>query len=131
MRRREFIVSTLAVGATAATPSRAATPSIQYSVAVLPPDRGLSGGQVMLDTTVQFIDKADIEQKYRDVLLNFKNDNPSVDLTDPSSFVVVAKPKHEPGAFEVADCLCQCGHEGSCGGSGGGTKAKAQAKSKS
>jgi hypothetical protein len=137
MRRREFLTSTLAVGATAATPAGASTPAKQYSVTMLPPDRGLPGSEVTLeppiDTTVQFIDQADIQQRYRDVLLHFRHDNPAVDLTDPNSFLIVAKPRQEPGAVEVADCMCQCGHAGSggsgpCGGGGGGSKAKAAAK---
>ena len=123
MRRREFLASALAVGALPAGAARAAVPSTQYSVTVLPPASRLPGGQVTLeppiDTTVQFVAKADIERKYQDILRDFKNDNPSVDLTDPNSFLIVAKPKHEPGAFDVA-CQCKCGDLTSCSGSGGG-----------
>lgn len=124
MRRREFFASALAAGAAAATPGHAASPSIQYGLTILPPDRRRPGAAVKLespiDTTVLFIDKANIERKYQDVLMKFKADNPSVDLSDPSSFLIVAKPKLEPGAVEVADCMCQCGSKGGCGGGGGG-----------
>ncbi len=123
MRRREFLASALAVGAIPATTARAAVPSTKYSVSVLPANPRLPGSQVMLespiDATVQFVAKAEIERKYQDILLDFKNNNPSIDLTDPSSFLIVAKPKHEPGAFDVA-CQCKCGDLTSCSGSGAG-----------
>jgi hypothetical protein len=123
MRRREFLASALAVGALPAGAARAAVPSTKYSVTVLPPASRLAGGQVTLeppiDTTVQFVAKAAIERKYQDVLFDFKKDNPSVDLTDPSSFLIIAKPKHEPGAFDVA-CECKCGDRTDCTGSGHG-----------
>jgi hypothetical protein len=120
MRRREFLASALAVGATPTGTARAAIPSTKYSVAVLP---RLPGSQVKIeppiDATVQFVAKADIEQKYQNILRDFKNENPAIDLADPSSFLIVAKPKHEPGAFEVA-CQCKCGDLTSCSGSGAG-----------
>jgi hypothetical protein len=123
MRRREFLASALAVGAAPAGAARAAVASTQYSVSVLPPASRLPGGQVTLeppiDATVQFVAKADIERKYQDILRDFKNDNPSVDLTDPSSLLIVAKPKREPGAYDVA-CQCKCGDRTDCSGSGGG-----------
>jgi len=123
MRRREFLASALAAGALPAAAARAAVPSTQYSVNVLPAAPRLPGGQLTLeppiDATVQFVAKADIERKYQDVLRDFRNDNPSVDLTDPGSFLIIAKPKHEPGAFDVA-CECKCGDLTSCSGSGHG-----------
>jgi hypothetical protein len=92
-------------------------------VTVLPPASRLTGGQITLeppiDATVQFVAKADIERKYQEILRDFRNDNPSVDLTDPGSFLIIAKPKHEPGAYEVA-CQCKCGDRTDCSGSGGG-----------
>ncbi len=136
MRRREFLASTLAIGATPSAVAASAE-ATAYTLASLP--AGARRGALRLDaplsTEVEFVDRDAMARSHREVIANFRREHPEIDLADPDAFLILAKPRRAPGSYEVADCVCQCGHvttnTSSCGGGGGGGKTKRGAVSRS
>ncbi len=148
VRRREFFVSALALGATAATPGQTRPSSNRYEVSTLPAVR--PDGPMLfdppIDTIVEFVGKADLSYDYHAILANFAQNNPSVNLMDPSSYLIVEKPRvaesrqtppYRPEGGHLPPppppqlpppppppCQCQCGAASGCGGGGGGGRSQ-------
>lgn len=136
MRRREFLASSLAIGA-APTTAAATSAATAYTLAPLP--AGAWRGATHIDprsaTEVEFVAPDALAQSCREVIAGFRGEHPEIDLADPNAFLILAKPLRAPGAYQVADCVCQCGHvttnTSSCGGGGGGGSKARRANTRS
>ncbi len=134
IRRRDFFVSALALGATANRTSMAGSSSDQYELSILPAQRRVTDGPTICNlpnaTAVEFVAKLDLEEKYQTILADFVRSNPLIDLRDPASYLIVAKSKQSKiEGDRVADCACQCGTGKTCSGGGkGGPSRRAPSK---